>query len=560
MSKTKESTNIAIIGAGIGGLTAAITLQDKLGLYDYTVFDLASDIGGTWRQNSYPGCACDVPAHWYSLSTDPNPNWTHVFAPRQEIFTYWKGLAKKHNLGPRIKFNTEFVSAVWNENEQNYTLNLRDVKTQELRQVTAKVVISAVGVFHHPRWPDIPGRELFQGDTLHAQMWDHSVNLSGKRVALIGNGCAGSQILPVISEDSSTTVINFCRTPSWYAPRPQAQVPEWLRWTFQRVPFALRAFRYLIAGGTEVAYFHFKRGPISDYFRARLEKALINYMKRTAPEKYHERLTPNYPLGCKRVVADPDYLISLNRPNVDLEWDPIAEITSNGIKTKSGKENQFDVICFATGFDIEGSLALDVKGINGQSLQEYYDLEGGPTGYMGTTIPGFPNWITLFGPNTATGHASVIYGEELQVNYALKLLKPVIQGKISSFVPRNESTRAWNIWLQSGLKHHVWPSCFSWYRAAGPDGKIIALWPGSNTHMWWWFRKPTWKHFEMVGGEGWLIRQRILEVLGITFQIGVLAAGVGALTLMKMGKWEDFVEMHRPVVEQALASCRALLS
>lgn len=165
------------------------------------------------------------------------------------------------------------------------------------------------------------------------------------------------------------------------------------------------------------------------------------------------------------------------------------------------------------------------------------------------------------------------------MNYALKLLKPVIQGNISSFVPRNESTRAWNIWLQSGLKHHVWPSCFSWYRAgqkilsygsppvtdafdvvAGPDGKIIALWPGSNTHMWWWFRKPTWKHFEMVGGEGWLIRQRILEVLGITFQIGVLAAGVGALTLMKMGKWEDFVEMHRPVVEQALASCRALLS
>ncbi|KEP47039.1 pyridine nucleotide-disulfide oxidoreductase [Rhizoctonia solani 123E] len=178
MTDTNKVLDVVIIGAGIGGLTAGIMLQKKLGYYDYTIYEMASDLGGTWHQNEYPGCACDLPAHWYSLSIDPNPDWSCLFAGREEIQKYWKRLAQKHNLGPRIKFNTEFISAVWNEKQQHYTLKLRDSTTQGFREVKAKLVISAIGVFKHPNWPDVPGRELFQGKMLHAQKWDYRVGLT----------------------------------------------------------------------------------------------------------------------------------------------------------------------------------------------------------------------------------------------------------------------------------------------------------------------------------------------------------------------------------------------
>ncbi|KAJ1308236.1 hypothetical protein OPQ81_003951 [Rhizoctonia solani] len=496
---------------------------------------MASDLGGTWHQNEYPGCACDLPAHWYSLSIDPNPDWSVLFAGRQEIKKYWKHLAQKHNLSSHIKFNTEFLSAVWNEKDQNYTLRLRDSGTKESREVKAKLVISAIGVFKHPHWPDIPGIDTFQGKLLHAQRWDHSVGLGGKRVGLIGNGCAGSQILPVISEDGSTTVVNFCRTPSWYIPRPQMRVSPVVQWVFRHVPFALKSVRYLIAGG-----------------------AMLYRMRSLAPPEYHKQLTPNYPFGCKRVIFDPGYLGALSRPNVDMEWDPIATITPNGIETKSGKRHRLDVIAFATGFDVISSMTPDVTGVNGLRLKDYYEKEGGPTGYMGTTIPGFPNWVTILGPNTVTGHSSVLYLEELQMSYVLKLFKPVIQGKVGSIVPRAESTRKFNDWVQYNLKGHVWPSCHSWYRKAG-GGKVIAMWPGGSAYLWWSLRKPNWKDYEVVGAKNWARKRQVIEFVASVVQVGLLAAGASALALVGTGRWGDFVTVHGEGARSLFESLRALL-
>ncbi|KAJ1308187.1 hypothetical protein OPQ81_003902 [Rhizoctonia solani] len=435
MEDTNQVHDIVIIGAGMGGLTAAIMLQKNLGYYNYIIYEMASDLGGTWHHNNYPGCACDIPAHWYSLSIDPNPDWSVLFAGRQEIKKYWKHLAHKHNIDSHIKFNTEFLSAVWNEKDQNYTLRLRDSGTKESREVKAKLVISAIGVFKHPHWPDIPGIDTFQGKLLHAQRWDHSVGLSGKRVGLIGNGCAGSQILPMISEDGSTTVVNFCRTPSWYIPRPQMHVPPVVQWMFRHIPFALKALRYTLAGACELLYHHFQDNIIFNPARKLVEKAMLYRMRSLAPPKYHKQLTPNYPFGCKRIVFDPGYLEALGRPNIEMEWDPIARITPDGIETESGKQHQFDVIAFATGFNISDSMTLDVTGANGLCLKDYYEREGGPTGYMGTMIPGFPNWVTIFGPNSATGHSSVLYMEELQMNYILKLFRPVIEGEGPQYCP-----------------------------------------------------------------------------------------------------------------------------
>lgn len=519
---------------------------------------MASDTGGTWHQNDYPGCACDIPAHWYSLSIDPNPDWSYLFASRGEIKEYWSHLAQKHNIGPHIQFNTELVSAVWNEKQQHYALRLRDSKTKEFREVKAKLVISAIGVFHKPRWPDIPGKDEFQGKLLHAQMWDYNVGLSGKRVGLIGNGCAGSQILPVISEDSTTTVVNFCRTPSWYIPRPQMQVSPVIQWMFRYVPFALKSLRYTLAGTCELLYQHYKNNFISNTARKLVEKVMLYRMRSLAPAKYHKNLSPNYSFGCKRVVFDPGYLEALGRSNVDMEWDPITRITLNGIQTKSGKEHQLDVIAFATGFDISSSMTLDVTGTNGVRLQDYYDKEGGPTGYMGTGIPGFPNWVTILGPNSATGHASVIYMEEIQMNYVLKLFKPVLSGKVGSIVPRADSTRKFNGWVQYNLKGHVWPGCHSWYRQDG-GGKITGLWPGGNVHAWWSFRKPNWRDYEVVGAKNWARKQQFFEFVASVLQLGVLVAGAGALALVKTGQWDDFVAVHGETVKGLFESLRAKL-
>ncbi|KAG8737052.1 hypothetical protein FRC10_008648 [Ceratobasidium sp. 414] len=420
MTKLETPVNVAIIGAGIGGLTAAISLQKSLGLHNYTIYERGTDVGGTWRV---------APAIYLRTGTGKprlvlSGYWEWIWASRNEIQAYWKRLSIKHVVEPHIEYGSEMVSAVWDEGNKHYTLEIRDVKTQVTRQVVAQVVISATGVFNLPRWPDIPGRESFRGEVLHAEHWDHSVNLSGKRVAVIGNGCSAcvvrlpsgtshsSQLIPEISKDSSVQVINFCRTASWYLPRPQTHVPHSVRWIFRNVPFVLKAFRWTLAGTAELLYHNMKRNPFSNLIHILFEKGAISYMKAMAPAKYHKDMIPNY--RCKRVIFDPGYLSSLHRPNVDLEWDNITEIIPEGIVTKSGKKMAFDVLCFATGFDIENSLTLNVTGVNNQKLEEYYKREGGPTGYMGTTVPGFPNWVTIFGPNTTTGHASVIFAEEMQ--------------------------------------------------------------------------------------------------------------------------------------------------
>ncbi|CAE6431472.1 unnamed protein product [Rhizoctonia solani] len=292
----------------------------------------------------------------------------------------------------------------------------------------------------------------------------------------------------------------------------------------------------------------------SDKFLSYPILGVVAYIKSVAPAQYHQYLIPKYDLGCKRLVLDPGYLESLHRPNVDMEWDPIARIVSDGIETKSGNKHQFDVIAFATGFDITNSVALDVTGINGQRLQEYYNREGGPTGYMGTTIPGFPNWFTILGPNTVTGHSSVIFAEELQMDYVTQLLRPILAGDVKGFMPRADSTRSWNEMAQSKLGKGVWSGCASWYRS-GPDGakgKNFAIWPGGNLHMWWSFRKPIWKDFEVLGDSSWLVKRRILDAFAILAQLGLISVGVGALALVRVGQWDAFTKLAQEGLEEGL--------
>lgn len=294
MASTVTSVPVVIIGAGIGGITTAINLQRQLGFYDYEIYEMAGGVGGTWLENTYPGCACDVPCHWYSLSSELNPEWTKMFVGYAEIRKYWERLVLKHKIESHIRYHSEVLSAVWDEAAQLYTITIQDVRTKETRQVRTRVVVSAVGVFHKPKWPDIPGQQSFKGVSMHARMWNHDVDFSGKRVAVIGNGCSATQIVPVISEDRTTKIVNFCRTPSWFLERPQAVIPEWAKWVFRNVPLSARLFRLKIAAQLDSAYIHWKIGPLTSALRRRREQASIKMIKELAPEKYHKHMIPNY--------------------------------------------------------------------------------------------------------------------------------------------------------------------------------------------------------------------------------------------------------------------------
>ncbi|KAG8753499.1 hypothetical protein FRC11_007368 [Ceratobasidium sp. 423] len=503
---------------------------------------MSGGIGGTWLVRR---------TEWnvkLALSTELNPDWSQLYVGYKEIRSYWERVAGKHDIVSHVQFFSEVLSLVWDESSQVYTITIRDTRSKQVQQVRAQVVVSAVGVFHKPMWPDIPGRESFKGISMHARMWDHSVDFSGKKVAVIGNGCSATQIVPKLSEDPTTDIVEFCRTPSWFVPRPQATVPEWTKWVFRNVPFTQRAFRWVIAARLDMTYLNWKLGPFTSILRRQREKACTERLKRLAPEKYHENLIPKFPMGCKRIIYDPDYLESLQRPNVDLEWDTITEITENGIGIKSaprtdsdastGKHYNFDIICFATGFDVENSSDINIKGIGGTSIGEYYKEQGGPTAYMGTTVPGFPNFFTLLGPNTATGHGSVIHSEEVQINYAMQLIKPVIRGQAKSFVPKAKATQVYNDYIQEALQHTVWTSCISWYHAgANRRGKLMT-WPATQTYMWWMMRTPIWRDYDTVGGEKWLKRRQYASTAKTTLEWLLTGAGLGTLALMKLGKWD----------------------
>ncbi|KAF8323891.1 FAD/NAD-P-binding domain-containing protein, partial [Clavulina sp. PMI_390] len=480
----------------IGGLAAAIALKDKLNYNDFDMYEKAHDVGGTWRENVYPGCACDVPSHWYSLSTDWNPEWSRQYSSQPEILKYLQNVAKRRELAQKIKFGYKLVHGAWDDLLKHYVLLFevsdRDGNVLREEEVIAKVVFAAMGGLHVPAFPDIPGYKSFHGDVWHAAQWRHDVELKGKRVAIIGNGCSGAQIVPAISEDPSVEVVNFCRTPSWFFPRVSRHPPWPFQWMFSFLPFAAALYRFWIYFTSDVRYFVWSNH--GRWLRRLVQGVARKYIRSKAPKHLHDKLIPKYDFGCKRIIVDPGYLSSLNRPNVQTEWDGIECITPEGIKTKSGKLHELDVIVSATGFDL-GATAPPLVGRK-HSVREYFEAHGGPTAYRGTTIPGFPNMFIVLGPNVASGHGSAIFVMECQVNYALQLVKPILSGETEAVEVTEDATDKYNAVIQSHLKDTAWASCFSYYNQQG--GKNVAMYPGSLTYFWTQMRRPIWSDYIMT--------------------------------------------------------------
>ncbi|KAJ7453613.1 hypothetical protein B0H11DRAFT_2070513 [Mycena galericulata] len=490
MSSTKSSktAQIVIIGAGIGGIAFAIALKKRWGFTDFLIIEKASDIGGTWRDNTYPGCGSDIPIHWYSLSTDLQADWPRTHGSQPDILSYLLKVTDRHSIRLNCLFNTTFISAEWDDQLKTYNIRAIDNKTQVEFTMASRVLVSATGVLSIPHIPVYKGSESFSGPVFHSSRWQHDLDLRGKRVAVIGNGCSAIQFIPVISADPTVQVTNFCRTPTWLAPDRSSTFSPSAKWFFAHVPYCGRLYRALVMFLMDMRFLAW-RSP--DSFAVRLvTKLLTKYMTKTAPTEYIEKLIPSFPPGCKRLAYDFGYLTALHRPNVTLNWDGIEEMTKEGITTSKGESLPFDVIIYATGF-ITDKPSILVRGRNGQNIEEYWDSEGGPTAYMGTTLPGFPNFIMLAGPNTTTGHASVVFVEEVQTKYALRLVKEVISGKVASVEPTLAATASYNAWIQNRMSSSVFTHCNSWYRTEA-SGKVFSVWPGPIALFWWKARTPAW--------------------------------------------------------------------
>ncbi|TFK55103.1 FAD/NAD(P)-binding domain-containing protein, partial [Heliocybe sulcata] len=505
----------------IAGISTAIALKTQLKYTNFTIYERAASVGGTWRDNTYPGCGSDVPGHAYSLSSELNPEWSSYLVSQPEIRAYWEKLFCKHELDNYTLFNHEIRSLDWDADAQLWRLTVVDREAGAEKRVEAHLVVSAIGGFMYPLYPDIQGRESFKGLTWHSARWRHDVDLTGKRVGVVGNGCSAAQLIPRISANPDVNVVNFCRTRQWYSPRVQYTYPAWSKLLFRNVPLLLWLYRNYLMVKAEFGYIIFNkrhRLPIKV-----VTKVFSNYIKRTAPAKYHDILIPPFPPGCKRIIIDPGFLESLHRPNVSMVWDPIEKIEETGITLGTGDFIPLDVIVYATGYGLNPEAPM--RGSMKLGIQEYFASQGGPTAYMGTCVPGLPNLFTLLGPNVATGHSSVIFSEEVQIQYVLQLMKPVIDGEVKSFEVQSAASDAYNAWLQKRMEDSVWTECNSYYRSDRKHGKVVANFPGTMSLFWWTLRKPRWEDFKVVGGKAWTERRRRsdrLRLLGIVTSLVAL--------------------------------------
>ncbi len=464
----KPDFQVGIVGAGFSGIIAALRLQ-RSGRDSFTIFERADAIGGTWRDNTYPGCACDVPSNLYSISFAPKHDWTRGYGSQSEILGYMHDLIKQNQLEPHLRLSTEIVEYEFNQLEGLWKLT-----DQRGRSVWVRSVIISLGPFSRPKMPTIPGLESFQGQVLHSGKWDHSVNLEGKRVAVIGTGASAIQIVPTIAKQVSNLVV-FQRNAAWIADRMDAEVPVAKRELYKAQPWRQRLERQLLYWFLETRGRMFIGNQwLKNYSR---DIGLKKLEREVFDPELRRKLTPTYEIGCKRILSSDDYLPTFNQPHVKLETDGIAQITPQGIRTKAGSEFEFDIIVCATGFDVADiNSGPKIVGLSGQNLIDQW-RENGVEAYKGSSVTGFPNLNFMLGPNTGLGHSSMIGIMEAQMNYIMaytELLEQTGDGAYLDLKP--EVQRAFNIGLQSQFVGTVWASgCQSWY--ANSSGKITTLYP-----------------------------------------------------------------------------------
>lgn len=468
-----EQTSILIVGTGFAGLGMAIALQ-KAGIDDFIILERAEGVGGTWRDNHYPGCACDVQSHLYSFSFEANPNWSRMFARQPEIRAYLEGCADKHGLLRKIRFGAEVTEARYDEARQRW-----DVTTAQGARYGGNVLVSGMGGLSTPAYPQIKGLSRFKGKVFHSAEWDHDYDLNGKRVAVIGTGASAIQFVPQIQKQV-THLDLYQRTPPWIMPKPDREIGNTERKLYQRLPLAQRAYRLALYWVLEARVMGFVINP--KIMKLAERQARAHLRRKVADPVLRAKLTPDFTFGCKRVLISDDYFPALTQPNVEVVTDGIREVTADGVVAIDGQARSVDCIIYGTGFKAQDPLPKGmIFGRDGQDLIDAWPQ--GPEAYKGSTIAGFPNLFMLMGPNTGLGHSSMVFIIESQIAYVLDAVKQMRAKGWGAVDVRPEHQTAYNDGLQQKLKKAIWTAggCMSWY--VNESGRNTTLWPGFTFHF-----------------------------------------------------------------------------
>ena len=470
-----EHHRVVIIGTGFSGLGMAIQLK-KAGVDDFVVLEKANDVGGTWRDNTYPGCACDIQSHMYSFSFEQNPKWTRSFPSQPEIWDYLRTVTDRYGLRRHIRFGQELTGARWDEDQQVW-----HVHTKSGQERTANFVVSGVGALHIPNIPKLPGIESFAGPTFHSATWNHDVDLRDKRIAVVGTGASAIQFVPRIAPVARQVHL-FQRTAPWVMPKPDYPMPDWSRTLFRFVPGAQRLYRDAIYWLLEARALGFNGHP--KLLQAAEGIAKRHMAKSIADPELRAKLTPDYRMGCKRVLVSNDYYPTLARDDVEVVTEGVTEVREHGVVAADGTEREVDVIIFGTGFHVTDAFDnLDIIGRNDRNLGKEWSVEGMRT-HLGITVSGFPNLFFLLGPNTGLGHNSVVFMIESQIRYVMDAIRLVEANRAAAIEVRPSVQERFNTDIQRQLVRGVWTQggCTSWYLDA--KGVNRTIWPGFTWRYW----------------------------------------------------------------------------
>ena len=465
-TETAEKHRIVIVGAGFAGLGMAIDLRRR-GISDFVVLERAASVGGTWRDNTYPGCRCDVPSHLYSLSAVPNPDWTRAFSKQPEIHAYLEDTANRSGVIEHVRLNTEMTDARWDEGAQEWRI---ETTTGPLR---AKYLVSAIGGLVEPRLPEIPGLADFEGEVFHSARWNHDYDLQGKRVAAIGTGASAIQFVPRIQPEVEKLHL-FQRTPAWIAPLRDRPITKLERALFRRFPRLQEAMRGGIFWSRETLVLGLVKRPA---LMKLIQKAAEMHLRRQVRDpELRAKLTPDYTIGCKRILISNDFYPALTKPNVEVHTEGLAQVRGNTVIGTQGSEAEVDAIILGTGFQVTDFPGMKVvHGRDGTSLSDYWD--GSPRAHRCTTVNGFPNLFVVGGPNVGIGHTSAVEMFEHQFKYVLDAIETIEREGLASvdvrpevqerFVAEVDRKMAGTVWMKGG--------CQSWY--VDRHGRNSTLWP-----------------------------------------------------------------------------------
>ncbi|KAL1877131.1 hypothetical protein Plec18167_004816 [Paecilomyces lecythidis] len=501
----------------------AVQLKRLLGHDNFTIYEKSDNIGGTWWHNRYPGCACDIPSHFYSFSFALKPDWTTMYPGRDELHEYFTSVAEKYNIIPHCRFNAMCLGLTWDSTRSLWVCTFQDTIGGEIYKREAPVVVSALGTLDRPFIPQIEGSDTFKGNAFHSARWDDTFKPQGKHIVVLGNGASATQFVPelVNKVGPEGTVTQFVRSAHWWTKRGNPKYSEAFKMTMNYVPFAARAYRLLLAWELETVFFSFHMNARGSKMRQAIREATYAYIENDAPPQYREMLKPDYEPGCKRRVNTATYLAVLHSPRMCLSKDRVVRIGPDHILTEAGDRYPADAVIYATGFLTQKWLhPIQIKGLEGRDLHQMWEASGGAEAYKGTVVTGFPNFLMLYGPNAATGQHSVIFHSECQINYSCRLLRKVLGGQAESIMVKPVAQQQDLMWIHEKLKGLVFNSgCQSWWMDPVTK-KNTFIYPDPMYKYWFRTIFPRWSDFDIKKSQS--SHFPIMTSIGVALSFGAL--------------------------------------